>query len=42
MKNGVFVPTELGVLDATKAAQRRRRGADESGTGAPAGPTGTP
>jgi hypothetical protein len=44
VKNGVFVPTELGVMDPAAMGQRRRRGAD-GGTGtAPAGtaaPTGT-
>jgi hypothetical protein len=38
LKNGVFVPTELGVMDAAAMGQRRRRVADGSGTGdAPAG-----
>ena len=42
LKNGVFVPTELGVMDPAAAGQRRRRGADGSGPGtAPAG-TGAP
>jgi hypothetical protein len=37
VKNGVFVPTELGVMDPAAIGQRRRRGAD-GGTGtAPAG-----
>jgi hypothetical protein len=40
VKNGVFVPTELGVMDAAAMGQRRRRGADGSGTGA--APSGTP
>jgi hypothetical protein len=38
LKNGVFVPTELGVMDAAAMGQRRRRGAD-GGTGAT--PSGT-
>jgi len=38
LKNGTFVPTELGVMDPAAMGQRRRRGADGSGTGAaPAG-----
>jgi hypothetical protein len=38
LKNGMFVPTELGVMDPAAMGQRRRRGADGSGTGAaPAG-----
>ncbi len=38
LKNGVFVPSELGVMDAAAMGQRRRRVADGSGTGdAPAG-----
>jgi hypothetical protein len=41
LKNGVFVPTELGVMDAAAMGQRRRRGAEgstgvSSGTAAPA------
>jgi hypothetical protein len=39
VKNGVFVPTQLGVMDPAAMGQRRRRGADGGGTGAPpAGP----
>jgi hypothetical protein len=45
LKNGLFVPTELGVMDPAAMGQRRRRGAEGSGTGpAPAGtaaPSGT-
>ena len=43
LKNGMFVPTELGVMDAAAMGQRRRRGADGSGAGAPgtAAPSGT-
>lgn len=43
LKSGVFVPTELGVIDASAMGQRRRRGADggtgssPAGTAAPAG-----
>jgi hypothetical protein len=43
LKNGMFVPTELGVIDASAMGQRRRRGADggtgtsPAGTAAPAG-----
>jgi hypothetical protein len=40
LKNGLFVPTELGVMDPGAMGQRRRRGADGSGTG-PADPAGT-
>jgi hypothetical protein len=36
LKNGVFVPTELGVMDAAAMGQRRRRGAEGS-TGASSG-----
>ncbi len=39
LKNGLFVPTELGVMDPAAMGQRRRRG-DTGGTGtAPAGTT---
>jgi hypothetical protein len=31
LKNGVFVPTELGVMDPAAMGQRRRRAADGSG-----------
>jgi hypothetical protein len=34
LKNGTFVPTELGVMDPAAMGQRRRRGA-EGGAGAP-------
>jgi len=38
LKNGVFVPTELGVMDAAAMGQRRRRAADGGNSGtAPAG-----
>jgi hypothetical protein len=38
LKNGTFVPTELGVMDPAAMGQRRRRGPDGSGPGAaPAG-----
>jgi hypothetical protein len=36
LKNGVFVPKELGVVDAAAMGQRRRRGG--SGGEAPTGP----
>lgn len=40
VKNGVFVPTELGVMNPGATGQRRRRGADGGGPGAgPAGGT---
>jgi hypothetical protein len=39
LKSGVFVPTELGVMDPAAMGQRRRRGAD--GTGPGAAPAGT-
>ena len=32
VKNGLFVPTHLGVMDPAAARQRRRRGAEGSGT----------
>jgi hypothetical protein len=45
LKNGLFVPTELGVMDPAAMGQRRRRGTDGTGPGpAPAGtaaPSGT-
>lgn len=40
LKSGVFVPTELGVVDAAALGQRRRRGA--SGNGAASGPGSVP
>ncbi|MCU1320987.1 MAG: hypothetical protein JWM43_636 [Acidobacteriaceae bacterium] len=42
VKHGVFVPTELGVMDPAATGQRRRRpNTDSGGTGpAPAGPVG--
>jgi hypothetical protein len=40
LKNGTFVPTELGVMDPAAMGQRRRRGAD-AGAAPPAG-TATP
>jgi hypothetical protein len=45
VKNGVFVPTELGVMDPAAMGQRRRRGADGGTGAAPAGtsaPAGAP
>lgn len=46
LKNGTFVPTQLGVVNPGAMGQRRRRGADSGGsgiepTGAPA-PSGAP
>jgi hypothetical protein len=35
IKNGVFVPTQLGVMDPAAMGQRRRRGAEGSGTATP-------
>jgi hypothetical protein len=40
LKNGVFVPTELGVMDPAAMGQRRRRGPDSNSTGA--NPSGAP
>ena len=39
LKNGVFVPTELGVSDAASMGRRRRREMDTSGSAA--APSGT-
>jgi hypothetical protein len=36
IKNGVFVPTQLGVMDPAAIGQRRRRAPDGAGTGAAA------
>jgi hypothetical protein len=36
LKNGTFVPTELGVMDAAMVQQRRRRAMEASGAAAPA------
>jgi hypothetical protein len=41
LKNGVFVPTQLGVMDAAAMGQRRRRSAD-GGDAAPANPAAAP
>jgi hypothetical protein len=41
LKNGVFVPTQLGVMDAAAMGQRRRRAA-EAGTTAPTNSVETP
>jgi hypothetical protein len=35
LKNGLFVPTELGVMDPAAMGQRRRRGPDSNAPGAP-------
>jgi hypothetical protein len=40
LKNGTFVPAELGVMDPAAMGQRRRRGADGSGTDAAPTPKG--
>ena len=46
LKNGTFVPTELGVMNPGAMGQRRRRGADGGGANAapagPAAPSGAP
>lgn len=42
MKNGVFVPTELGVVDPATMRQRRQRGAGEAGTGNQGAPSHSP
>jgi hypothetical protein len=39
LKNGVFVPSELGVVDAAMVQQRRRRAAEAAGAVAPAATT---
>jgi hypothetical protein len=43
LKNGMFVPTEFGVMDPAAMGQRRRRGGDAGPGSAPAdtGPSGT-
>jgi hypothetical protein len=42
LKNGMFVPTELGVMDPAAMGRRRQRGTDGSGTGAAPAGTATP
>jgi hypothetical protein len=42
LKNGVFVPTQLGVMDAAAMGQRRRRAAAEGNTAAPANTVAAP
>jgi hypothetical protein len=42
LKNGVFVPTQLNVMDAAAMGQRRRRAATEGNVGAPANPVAAP
>src|SRR5205823_14360773 len=42
LKNGMFVPTELGVMDPTAMGQRRRRGSDSGVPGAAPAGTATP
>ena len=39
LKNGTFVPVELGVMDAAMVQQRRRHAAEASGAVAPAATT---
>jgi hypothetical protein len=39
LKNGTFVPTELGVMDAAMVQQRRRRALEGSGAATPAATT---
>jgi Domain of unknown function (DUF5666) len=40
LKNGTFVPTELGVMDAAAMGQRRRRGADAGASTPGTSPSG--
>ena len=42
LKNGTFVPTELGAMNPGAMGQRRRRGADGGGAGAAASGTAVP
>jgi hypothetical protein len=42
LKNGVFVPAELGVMDPTTMGQRKRRGGDGNGPGAAPADTAAP
>jgi Domain of unknown function (DUF5666) len=42
LKNGMFVPTELGVMDPAAMGQRRRRGTDGAGPGTSPAGTGAP
>jgi hypothetical protein len=42
LKNGLFMPTELGVMDPAAMGQRRRRGAEGSGPGAAPSDTAAP
>jgi hypothetical protein len=42
LKNGLFMPTELGVMDPAAMGQRRRRGADGIGPGAAPARTAAP
>jgi hypothetical protein len=42
LKNGLFMPTELGVMDPAALGQRRRRGAEGSGPGAAPSDSATP
>ena len=42
LKNGMFVPTQLGVMDAAAMGQRRRRAAAEGSAAAPANTVAAP
>ena len=42
LKNGVFVPAELGVMDPTTMGQRKRRGGDGNSPGAAPADTAAP
>lgn len=42
LKNGVFVPTELGVMDAAAMGRRRARGSGGAGSSEAGGGTGVP
>jgi hypothetical protein len=42
LKNGVFVPAELGVMDPAAMGQRKRRGGDGNGPGAAPADTAAP
>jgi hypothetical protein len=42
LKNGLFMPTELGVMNPAAMGQRRRRGAEGSGPGAAPSDTAAP
>jgi hypothetical protein len=40
IKNGVFVPTQLGVIDPATMGQRRRRGAEGAASPGATAPSG--